>query len=345
MTASLLFPMQTTTMSRATTTTLRLSLLALLGGPGGLGLPRIVQAQAGGRAEPGTVEQTVTDGDDGATIDTTLPFAASGGVVDLSLISGEITVRGWGRNEARVHVSSEDVPVRFEHGPSRILLEVDHGRHEDSDNDVQYDITVPTGTRVLMHSTSGDLHARGTHGEIEARSVSGDVDVDDVVRMATLESVSGSVRARDVEGDIRARSVSGDIDLDAVHGDVTVSSVSGHGYVTGGRSRVLRMETVSGDLSYAGTLDPTGTYDFRAHSGAVRLEIPPDAGATLSIDSFSGEIATDFPITIQPQGTDDHGPMRHHLDTTLGRGGAHVTISTFSGDVELRRTGSRSHPE
>jgi DUF4097 and DUF4098 domain-containing protein YvlB len=285
--------------------------------------------------------------DEGTAIDTTIPFASSGGVADLSLVSGQITVSGWSRSEARIHVRSDgDVPIRFEHGVNRILLDAEYAHHHNhggDDSDVEYDITVPSGTRVLMHSTSGDLHARGTRGEVEARSVNGDVDVDDVAHSATLESVSGSVRARGVAGDVRSRSVSGDIDLDDVTGDVTVSTVSGHGYATAVRARVVRMESVSGDLTYGGTLDGTGTYDFRSHSGNVRLEVPADLGAILSADTFSGDIDTDFPMTVQP--SSDRGMGHHHVETTIGRGGAHITISTFSGDIELRRSGSRSHSE
>jgi len=288
----------------------------------------------------------IVDTDDDATIDTTIPFASSGGVVDLSIISGEITVTGWSRAEARIHVTSDnDTPVHFEHGTDRILLDARRGgRWHDDDNDVQYDLTVPVGTRVLMHSTAGDLHARGTHGEVEARSVSGDVVVDDIVHGATLESVSGNVQARGIAGDVRARSVSGDVDVDAVTGDITLSTVSGHGYATAAHSRVVRMETVSGTLSYGGTFDATGTYDFRAHSANIRLEMPADVGALLSIDTFNGDIETDFPLTIQPN-PGDRSPPRHHVETTLGRGGAHVTISTFSGDIELRRSGGRAKSE
>src|SRR5215472_507462 len=155
------------------------------------------------------------DDDDQPAIDTTVPFANSGGVVDLSIVSGEITVTGWSRAEARIHVTSDDdeTPVHFEHGPDRILLDARRGgghRHNDG-GDVNYDLTVPVGTRVIMHSTSGDLHARGTHGEVEARSISGDVVVDDATHGATLESVSGNVQARTITGDVRARSVSGDV--------------------------------------------------------------------------------------------------------------------------------------
>lgn len=298
------------------------------------------------RGAPSASSEMFEPHDDETTIDTTIRFAASGGVVDLTLVSGEITVTGWSRPEVHIHVMSEDTPVRFEHGPNRILLDTQrHGRYRHSDGDVQYSLTVPVGTRVLMRSTSGDLRSEGTHGELEARSVSGDVEIDDVVRSATLESVSGNVKARGIEGDVRARSVSGDVDLDRVHGDITLSSVSGHGYVTEAQSRVVHMETVSGDLTYAGRFDPAGNYDFRAHSGDVRLDLPSDVSATLSVDTFSGDIRTDFALTIEPTRNDDRGPTRHHVETTLGKGGARVMISTFSGDVEILRSGRRSASE
>jgi DUF4097 and DUF4098 domain-containing protein YvlB len=281
------------------------------------------------------------DHDGGVSIDTTIAFATTGGVVDLTLISGEITVTAWTRGQARIHVSSEDIPVRFEHSADHILLDARFNRHQSHDEgDVQYALTVPVGTRVLMHSMSADLHARGTHGEIEARSVSGDVEVDDVVHTATIETVSGNVEARNIQGDLYARTVSGDVDADRVSGQVTFSSVSGHGYMTNTTSRGVRMETVSGDLSYQGSCDPTGTYELHAHSGNIHIELPPNVGATVSLDTFSGDIHSDFPMTIQPTGIES-GPTRHHIDGTLGKGGARLSVETFSGDVELLTTGHK----
>ncbi len=66
------------------------------------------------------------------TIDTTVAFAASGGVVDLRLVSGEITVTGWDRPEVKIHAASENMPIRFEAGANRVSLEsreVDRGEH------------------------------------------------------------------------------------------------------------------------------------------------------------------------------------------------------------------------
>jgi hypothetical protein len=67
-------------------------------------------------------------------------------------------------------------------------------------------------------------------------------------------------------------------------------------------------------------------------------------GAIVSMDTFSGSVNSSFGMTIQP-GEGDPGPNRHHIDTTIGKGGAHITVSTFSGDIELLRSMSHFKPE
>src|SRR6202000_510582 len=143
-------------------------------------------------------------------------------IVDLSIMSGTITVRGWSRNEAKIHATNDEGRIEFEHSASRILLDV---RHHSGDSD--FDITVPIGTRVLMRSNSGDLHFEGVKGPIEARTVSGEGRVSDVVGDAIIAGVSGDVAARNIDGNLRVSCVSGGIDLSGVHGDVDASGVSG----------------------------------------------------------------------------------------------------------------------
>jgi len=269
------------------------------------------------------------------TIDTTMAFAASGGVVDLGIVSGSITVRGWSRAEARVHATSESPEITFDHTASRITMDV---RRRHGDDDAELDLTVPYGTRVLMRSTDGDLHALDVRGAIEARTVSGGVDVSDANGPATIETVSGDVRARHITGPLRVNAISGDVELGTIAGDVDASTVSGDIALPDARSRIVRMESVSGDLTFGGPMDPAGRYDFRSHSGSVTLRMPGDAGAALSLETFSGEIDTDFKLLVGGNG----GGARsggHHIDSTIGGGGAHVTVETFSGDVRLERAG------
>ena len=282
-------------------------------------------------------DRDVDDDDAESTIDTTVALGR-GAVVDLSLVSGEIIVTAWNRQEARVHATSEHGRITFEATSARLSLDV-RGGH--GGGDTRYEVTVPVGTRVLAHSVSGDQQIRGTKGEVEARTISGELEVDDVLGLV-FESVSGDVRARHLAGDVSGNTVSGEIELADAGGDVRAESTSGDVTVDGApRAKVVRLESVSGTLSYTGAIDRAGRYDFTSHSGDVTLALPGDVGAQLGLETFSGDIQSDFAITTR-QPDDDRGPRRQQLDVTLGGGGARITVSTFSGDINLERARART---
>jgi DUF4097 and DUF4098 domain-containing protein YvlB len=270
---------------------------------------------------------------EGSSIDTTIAFAADG-TVSLTLISGDIRVTGWSRGEARIRAFSERGEIRSQLSRSRIELDVRSRRGHMGDT--RYELSVPAGARVVAHTTSGDITVRAVAGEVEAHSTSGEIEVADLGGRATVESVSGSVHATGVRGDLSIEAVSGTVDVRDVAGGVEAESVSGTVRLRGIRSRAVRAETVSGEIEFQGTLDPAGRYDFDAHSGDVRLVVPADAGAQVSVETFSGTIDSDFPMTLQPADRRRERDEKR-MDFTLGRGGARVRIETFSGRVVLER--------
>ena len=268
-------------------------------------------------------------------IDTTVRLDR-GGAVDLSLISGRIRVTGWDRPEVKVSATIDEGFLRFSANSSRVTLSVDDSgddsgrrRHHNNVGDARYDVSVPRGVRLILEAVSGDVTAAGSQGEIEASSVSGNVDVSDGARSVSVESVSGYAHATQVNGDLRAESVSGDVRAENVTGNVEASTVSGDIRLVGIQSKDVRTETVSGTISYTGSIEPSGRYGFESHSGTVRLSIPRNAGAAFSVETFSGSIDTDFQITLQP-GTQRRG---QHMDFTIGDGRAKVTAQTFSGEI------------
>lgn len=275
-------------------------------------------------------------------LDTTVAFTP-GGAVDLSLVSGPVTVTAWDRPEVRVRGRSDRLPFRFERsdGPNggsvRVYTVRTRGR---SAGDQQLDVVVPVGTRVTANSVSGDVRVRGVRGELDAETVSGDVDVQDAARRVSLNSVSGSVRGQSLDGDLRARSVSGDVRIVGARGQAELNSVSGSVEVRGAQLGRLRAQTVSGDVSYDGSLARDGRYDIGSQSGTVRLVLPTDAGAALSLQTFSGTIDTSIPLTLQPADRGaDPAAWRHarRMEFTVGGGGARVTAQSFSGTIVIAR--------
>jgi len=270
-------------------------------------------------------------------IDTTVRLDR-GGAVDLSLISGKIRVTGWDRADVKISASIESGYLRFNANSSRVSLSVEdsdndgrRGRRHNDTGDARYDVSVPRGTRLILEAVSGDVISKGSQGEIEATSVSGDVDVTDGVRTVSAESVSGSVHVAQVGGNLRTETVSGDLRAENVTGDVEASTVSGSIRLVGIQSKDVRTESVSGDITYTGTIEPSGRYSFESHSGTVRLNIPKGAGAQFSVETFSGDLSTDFPVTIPPN---PNGRRREgHMDFTIGDGRAKITAQTFSGSI------------
>ena len=270
-------------------------------------------------------------------IDTTVRLDR-GGAVDLSLISGRIRVTGWDRQDVKISASIDEGTLRFDANSSRVTLSVDdsndHNRRSRHNvGDARYEVSVPRGVRLILEGVSGDVSASGSQGEIEASSVSGDVDVSDGIGEASVESVSGSVHAARINGNLRTESVSGDVRVETVTGNVEASSVSGNIRLIGVQSKDVRSETVSGDITYSGSIEPGGKYNFEAHSGTVRLNIPRGAGAHFSVETFSGDISADFPITIPP-GT-GRGRKEGRMEFTIGDGRARVDAQTFSGSIVI----------
>lgn len=273
-------------------------------------------------------------------IDTTVRVG-QGGAVDLTLVSGPVTVTAWNRTDVRVRGYSERLPLRFEATGGTVRVYSPRTRTR-SAGEQRLEAFVPAGTRVAAASVSGDVRVRGVRGEVDARSTSGDVDVEGGARRVALQSVSGDVHATSLDGDVRAQSVSGDVTLDDVGGEVDARTTSGGVTVRRARVSRLRAETVSGDVAYDGALARDGRYDLSSHSGEIRLALPAGAGAALSVRTYSGTIDSDVPLTLQPNAVPNDARAAGYrtgrrLEFTLGGGGARITAESFSGSITITR--------
>ena len=277
------------------------------------------------------------DRERGAALDTTVAIGRNG-VVELSLHSGEIVVTAWDRQEVQIRARSDRGDLDLNATGSRISLDMEHAGYG---GEARFEVRVPAGTRVMARAMSGDIDIRGARGEVEAHSVSGDVTVEDVTALVA-ESVSGSVRVLRVAGRVTASSVSGDVELTDVGGDVRIESTSGEIFLSNVRARVVRAESVSGNIEFSGTIDRAGTYDFTSHSGNITLALPADVGAQVGVETFSGEIESDFPIVMRPTAEDDRRRRQRRFEFTLGSGGARITVGSFSGNIDLERGTGRA---
>lgn len=272
-------------------------------------------------------------------IDTIVPLNANG-TVDLSLISGTIDVSAWSRDQVKIEATTQEGTLRLSASRSRVALSVDHEerrRRYRSAGKTIYKVVVPRGTRLILETVSGPITVKGVGGEIDAESVSGTIEIEDS-RSVTFESVSGGIRAKNVRGGATGESVSGHVILEDVSGDVEAETVSGPVRLSGITARVVRAGTVSGPIQFSGSVDPAGKYQFESHSGTIRLALPANTGARLSLETFSGSFRSDFPVTLG--GNDGPGSGRSG-EARIGRGNARIEAQTFSGSILIIRGENR----
>jgi DUF4097 and DUF4098 domain-containing protein YvlB len=264
-----------------------------------------------------------------STVDTVLPLTRNG-AVEIRLHSGAIIVTGWARNDVKVHGTSERGQIRVEATPSHI--EIGSRTVRGRLGETRVEVSVPEGTRLTVSGHSTDVSVRGVKGEVEVATMSGDLVIDNASSRVGFESVSGDVQISRVQGDLRGEAMSGEVDVTDVTGEVEVETVSGDLTLRNVRSKYVRAESVSGSVEFDGRTEAGGRYDFASHSGDVRLLLPSALGAMISVETFSGTIDSDFPITLQPG--QRHGKQ---FEFQIGDGGARIDATSFSGGIYIQR--------
>lgn len=129
---------------------------------------------------------------------------------------------------------------------------------------------------------------------------------------------------------IDASSVSGEVEITGAQGDVRAGTVSGDVRLARLRASSVEAKTVSGEIHTSiESLSGRGALSFRTVSGDVTLELPRDLDADLSMSSVSGQLDSDFQMTLG-------GRMsRRRIEARIGSGGRDLNIATVSGDVRL----------
>lgn len=293
-----------------------------------------------GATFPISLIQSAAEGDFERTL------SVGSGVVDLEVAtgSGDVTVRRGGTGNVRImgHVSvgrrdsnpgstlqmiQNSPPI--EQNGNRIRI----GRDTDDDDDlmrnvsIDYEIVVPEGTSLDVNTGSGDLEISGLNGGVEATTGSGDVELSDIGGDVAARTGSGDIIGENIAGEIEANTGSGDVELSqTAQGDVSIATGSGDVELTGIRGG-LQIGSGSGDIEVEG--EPLDRWNLASSSGGISLRLPDGFGFDLNVETSSGGIDIDYPITMQ-------GAMRRNrIQGEVNGGGIEIQLRTSSGSVTI----------
>jgi DUF4097 and DUF4098 domain-containing protein YvlB len=217
-------------------------------------------------------------------------------------LPGEVVVRARGGESdlSRMVIEARGDTITLE--PDKV------GWHRWASLDVEIAVGAPPEIRARL--ASGGLLVRTPAAGLDAATASGSVEAGEVAgrltaRLASGDLVAGAAGSLDVvsaSGDVRVPQVRGEAAVKTASGDVTLGVVGGD----------LTVRTASGDVSVSRLEGNRG--DAKTVSGDVRLGVPPGRRYTVSLQSLSGDVRTDFPIAGEGGGA----PGRLQVATVSG---------------------------
>jgi len=269
----------------------------------------------------------------GDEIDKTLDMPKDGHVL-VENLTGSIEFTTWDREEAQIRgEAGDDVEeVEITKTSKGIEVKVRNRKGERRIDDTDLYLKIPKNAIIEAEGVSVDITISGSQAEnIMLNTVSGDLEVESVSQRIELAAVSGDIEFEGKANRANVESVSGDITLVGVSGEISASTVSGDVSLEAGEVNRGRFESVSGEMTLSLTLADGGRLSSDSMSGDVYLMLPASQQAEFTVQSYSGDINSDFGDSAKvSQGP---GVMLNHRE---GDNGAEVRLETFSGDISIR---------
>jgi hypothetical protein len=274
--------------------------------------------------------------------------------VTLCAASGNITVRGWERNEIHaVSLNGAHIELRREaqaNGTQAGAPRVQVIAHESAEESAgtrpdgcrvssNIELHVPQTAMVSLKTRGGNINMEGL-AHVRVETLSGTTDLRRIKRTTKVESISGDVFLSDSTGEVYINSSSGNIKVVSTGAlaeseKFSAKSLSGDVSLEQINYRQVKAETVSGRVGFLGPLASNGHYDLKSTLGNVTLTLPSDASFQVKAAvSQAGEIINDFPLN---GGGVNTASALHALNGVYGKGDSVLVLSSFSGRVRLRR--------
>jgi len=230
--------------------------------------------------------------------------------VDVSLMGGSITVKGYSGKEVIVEARGS-------------------GRHSERDRD-----RAPDGMHRL------DLPPRGLSVEEENNVVTVRMQSAQHGELTISVPPDTSLMLRTMQGEVNVEGVKGEIDVSSHNGQINLTHVSGS----------VLANTMNGAMHVSmDSVEPGKPISFSSMNGEIDVTLPADLKANVKLRTDHGEIYSDFDFKLGPgpitqQNDTQDGKFRIRMDRTItgtiNGGGPQATeasFKTYNGTIYLRK--------
>lgn len=254
--------------------------------------------------------------------------------------AGSLRVVGWDRDTVQITGVVPRASSLFAGGSGAAgKMGVEPFTETADSRRVTLEVRVPRAARVWVKTISAEVLVSGLIGEVDLVGVTSPLTVIGSPGVLTAETMDGRIRVEGTGGwgVVRVRTGSGPIDLvgaepgaSSAGGDVTATSVGGAITVSLDRVARARLESVSGAVTFRGSLQPTGALEMESHGGHVLVEFRGAVDAEFELSAVNGRIVNRI-AKMTPDAGLGGAPVRF----VTGKGTGQVTIRTFKGTITI----------
>ena len=257
------------------------------------------------------------------------------GALRIANMVGSVIVHGWNKDTVMVRGTLGAGDRFFTGGGytgAKMFVEASNDRDP---KPTQLEVWVPSRVRLWIKTATASIDVSEVTGGLDLYVVSGTIDVRGNPRELNAEAIDGDIHVIGSPSWLRVKTATGTITFQGASSDVGLSTVSGPIKVDGGVFERTKIETVTGNITFAGRLDRGGTFDFDTHSGNVDIGIPEKIGVSVAAVTIAGAIINNLSTHPPIPGRFGRGA---ELTMELSGGGARVSVRTFKGPVTFRRS-------
>jgi hypothetical protein len=202
------------------------------------------------------------------------------GVEGLKSIEYEVTRYALAGDPAAAKRRASQVPVDLSREDSTVVLETSGGRGTGAD----YLLRVPSGGRVEVESSAGDVEVSGLSGDVAVVAEAGDVTVRGTGNDVIIEAPQGDVIVSGVSTE------TGQVELEVGTGDVTMQNM-----IVG----TLEARVEAGDVTLSGRFSGSGR--VLVETGNITANLPPEETRELTLETRVGEVVRETPSEGRPE--------------------------------------------
>jgi DUF4097 and DUF4098 domain-containing protein YvlB len=247
---------------------------------------------------------------------------------ELDNVAGDVAITGTSGDDIRitatksVHTPTESqgrdalraTEIEVTERSSSVTVRAVPTRGRQNLVDVDYVISVPTGTDLMIHTLAGDIQVRTVTGDVRLQATSGDITVTDV-------------KPRD-------------LDVTTISGDIRIEQAD---------TERVEVESTSGDIDYRGKLARNGRYQLHSTSGDIRVAPEGGTGFDVEASTFNGDFTSDFALKLEGavrnnfngkgggRGLGSLPGGRGSIRGTFNDGGASLSLRSLSGDITITK--------